>query len=176
MRETDYYREIESWFKTEHGCQTTQHTFKFHGINLFEGDVVGWSETERPDGADIACELKAFPLPIGSSGYGSIGQALMLQRFARQVYVGCVAEGGPGWRAVLEQANVQKLIDRLQLAPARDFAGYLRVARDVFQSLFRSHGLGLLVIDDRAEAGEINIVVLVRPASRPEVEPAHGCP
>src|SRR2546425_6983131 len=101
--ESRWLPSLESWLTSNKGCQHTKAKFLFHGVMQLEGDVVGWLGSSSTVRADFGCELKDYPLPIGSGGYGSVGQALMLRRFVSQAYVACAADGGPGWQKLVGQ-------------------------------------------------------------------------
>ena len=160
--ESRWHAPVVSWLTRVKGCQHAEPQFLFHGVNLLEGDVVGWVGQQNVTRAEFACELKDYPLPIGSGGYGSVGQALMLSRFVTNVYVGCAASGGQGWQSVIVQPNIRALLRVLDIAPATDFDGYLRVAGQIFRAFFGRHQLGLVVVEREGDAATVHEVVQPR--------------
>jgi hypothetical protein len=82
--EKSFYNDVAQWFRETKQCDDVQIGHKFSELRLLTGDVVGTKAYTK-----FACEVKAYPYPVGSQGFGAIGQALVLP--ADHVYVGYVA-------------------------------------------------------------------------------------
>jgi len=171
--EKDYYPCVARWFETQKGCTSVSLEHLFGSSTLLSADVVGWMG-EVPQ---YACEMKPYPLPIGSSGYGSIGQALMLKHYARQVYIGGVAservELDRGqvihWERVLRKSSTKSLLRLLNLNLPEDFDGLCDAATSIFRTYFGSLGLGFLLVHERHASDDpllsCDVVELVKPGA-----------
>ncbi|UCF05211.1 MAG: hypothetical protein JSV33_15035 [bacterium] len=148
MNEKDYYEAVQNWFRKEKSCQPLGVDYKFENLRLLTGDIVAQS------GPDIyACEIKKYPYPLGSQGYGAIGQALALKRVANYVYVGCIATEISEhitytWQKASSVATTKKLLDYLGLAVPQSYDSYKEVVRIIFNTFFEDLGIGFLVVHE----------------------------
>ena len=148
MKEKDYYQTVQDWFHDEKSCQPIGIDHKFENLSLLTGDVVAQS------GHNIyACEMKNYPYPLGSQGYGAIGQALALRRQAHFVYVGCVATEVPEhniytWQRASSTSTIIKLLEYLGLTVPQSYDSYKNVVRIIFKTFFDGLGLGFLVVHE----------------------------
>jgi hypothetical protein len=150
--EKDYYPCIVRWLQDKKGCTSASTEHLFQKSALLSADVVGWIGDEPA----YACEMKPYPLPIGSVGYGSIGQALMLKHHARRVYVGGIAseraELSRGqivhWKKFLQRSSTKSLLRLLNVDVADNYGELLEVAGVVFRTYFGSLGLGFLLVHE----------------------------
>ena len=88
------------------------------------------------DTPDLACEVKPYPFPVGGAGYGSVGQAYAIKRYAWVVYVACVAPELPSsmsWRDVSDGRDLGPLIKHLNITVPADFNAYLSAVGQVFR-------------------------------------------
>jgi hypothetical protein len=154
MKEKDYYGAIQTWFLEQKKCAPIGVNYKMRNLELLTADVIAMKENLW-----YVCELKNYPYPVGSQGWGSIGQALALRREADFVYVGCVASDGDdsennSWRRVTAARTVQKLLSYLNISFPRDFEEYCNALKAVFQCFFGDLGIGLLVVRESYSGNE----------------------
>ena len=155
--EASFYGCVREWFEENHRCKPTVPNHKFGGNSLLSADVVGWKPAADSTFIIYACELKAFPFPLGSEGRGSVGQAVALQRLVDYVYVGCVSSvspAAPHWRKVSEQDNYRHLFKLLGIRQPQAFAAYTGALRGVFDWFYGHLGIGLLLVADEDPNGE----------------------
>jgi hypothetical protein len=174
MKEKDYYRYIADWFASEKGCDSTGTEHSFDGLEVLTGDVVG----KHGDRFTYACELKPYPYPIGSSGYGSVGQALALRKCAAHIYVGCVASESRdvpdrSWELVSGKRSVAALLQNLNIAAPQSFEEYIGAVRVVFTHFFGVTGLGLLLVREGTD-GACNVFQAVSPPGVCRIPPMIG--
>ena len=170
--ERDYYPCVAHWFETQKGC-TSAGAHIFCKSALLSADIVGWVQNE----AIFACEMKPYPLPIGASGYGSVGQALMLKRYAKYVYVACVASDIEElvrgqvihWKKVVQKSSIICLLKAVGLDLPKGFSDYCESAKIIFQTFFSGLNLGLLIVHEKDSAQDpstsYDVIELVKPAA-----------
>jgi hypothetical protein len=151
--EHDYYQAVKDWFLCKKSCQKAAPSYKLRNAELLEVDVAGWKNCSNSF-PDYACELKAYPFPVGAAGYGSIGQALAIQKFVPYVYVGCIAsdlvdEEDLSWEKVLKKSSIRDLLEVLKIPVGKEnFDEYVKIAEQVFSTLFGNLGLGFLIVHE----------------------------
>lgn len=148
MNEKDYYDAILSWFKRKRSYTPVGKEYKLEGLGLLTADVLA-----QKDSILVACELKNSPFPVGSQGWGSIGQALALRRKANYIYVGCVASDDLGskknsWKLASGKRTVRNLLDYLKIPQPESYEDYVHATQRVFTYFFADLGLGLLVVHE----------------------------
>jgi hypothetical protein len=152
-REKDYYDSVAQWFRVAKGCELTAKEHRFLDLSMLTADIFG-----KNSGRDAyACELKHYPFPVGSSGYGSIGQALALRGYAQFVYVGCVASdvtdsGSPSRERVCRNNSIRALLSMLAIPMPSDFSDYCTAASAVFRHFFEGLDLGFLIVYEHHDA------------------------
>lgn len=148
QKEKSFYKPIADWIEREKGCTSgTEH--RFLDLALLTGDVVG----EIDGRIAFACEVKLYPYPIGSAGYGAVGQALALRAYSTNVYVGLVASdmddvGQRSWRHASSTRTAIDLFRRLGITPPRTFEEYLDAVTSVASKFFGDLNLGFLVVHE----------------------------
>lgn len=160
-RETRFYGPVESWLRDEKGCGSTAQKYCLSGLGLLEVDVVGFVGREPR----YACEVKDYPFPVGSGGYGSVGQALAFRSEVPLVYVACGAaeDGENAWHRQLQRnRNVVALLHHIGHRTHTTFDGYIDACRAIFDHFFGRLGLGLLVVHEDAE-GRMSVRKLREP-------------
>ena len=152
--ERKYYQAVADWLRCKKGCQKADTSYKLREAELLEVDVAGWKKC-RTSFPNYACELKAYPLPVGAAGYGSIGQALAIWKFVDYVYVGCIASDlvdkeDLSWEKVLQKLSIRKLLKvlNIQCSGKENFDEYVKIAEQVFSTLFGNLGLGFLIVHE----------------------------
>ena len=148
MNEQDYYDAILCWFQQEKSFEPVGTDYKLEGLGLLTADVLA-----QRNNILIACELKNSPYPVGSQGWGSIGQALALRRKANLIYVGCVASDNDeskksSWRLASRKRTVRMLLERLEIDKPETYEDYLQAIGVLFVYFFKDLGLGLLVVHE----------------------------
>ena len=151
VSEKDYYEPIATYFVEQKDCTYPRKDYPISGLTLVTADILGETDDTR-----YVCELKPYPYPVGSSGYGSIGQALALRHYADRVYVGCVASdfddaGDLSWSHVSNKSSIRQLIDILNVKIPEDYESYCTVLLAVYDHFFSDLGLGLLVVHEKGE-------------------------
>ena len=152
MKEKDYYSAIQAWFREDKKCEDIDTEYSFDDLALLTGDVV----SSKGD-VVYACELKNYPYPVGSTGWGSIGQALALRQKAHLNYVGCVASDKPGnnnWRRVTAIRTIRNLLSHLDIASPETFDQYRNALERIFLYFFGGLGIGLLVVHESLSDGQ----------------------
>ena len=103
-----------------------------------------------------ACEVKPYPYLIGSSGYGSVGQALAMRHFVDYCYVVCVAseieQSEINWRYVTEKSSTQALFQELSIKIPDSYDKYKESTSLLFKALFYDLGLGLLLVHEFSDS------------------------
>ena len=167
MRERDYYDVVQRWFVEQKGCAPLGVDCKMCDLELLTADVIASKGNLR-----YVCELKKYPYPVGSQGWGSIGQALALRREADFVYVGCIASEGRdlescSWRRVTATRTVQKLLSYVKVRSPDNFEGYCSALGVVFQRFFGDLGIGLLVVQEsfsqNKDEAYLRVIEIVEP-------------
>ena len=167
MREKDYYGAIQTWFVEQKKCTPIGVDCKMRNLELLTADVIA-----SKDNLWYVCELKNYPYPVGSQGWGSIGQALALRREADFIYVGCVASDGNesennSWHRATAARTVQKLLSYLDVSSPRNFEEYCGALRVLFQCFFGDLGIGLLVVQEsfseKEDQRHLRVIEIVKP-------------
>jgi hypothetical protein len=166
FREKDFYPAVAEKFLAM-GCAKCEYDHPFEGLELLTADVAAWPNgPDKYRRASHACELKLYPYPVGSAGYGSIGQALALRHNADRVYVGCVASSGVApdrtWLQASHTPTMKALLRACDAPEVTDFESYRKAVRLVFSHFYRDLGLGLILVHDQADG---NLVASI------EIEP-----
>jgi len=163
--ERAFYPAVEKYF-SNHGMNKTCSEHRFEDLALLTADVVAWRGDDTKAKPLAVCEVKLYPYPVGSAGYGAIGQALALRKYAETVYVACVTsastQSSRTWRKASETRTMRRLLSHCRIRQPENFDDYLGAARRVFEHFYCDLGLGFLVIHDD-EAGH-RARVLVEPA------------
>lgn len=154
MDEKDYYDAILDWFKRKRSYTPVGKDYKLEGLGLLTADVLA-----QKDGIFVACELKNSPFPVGSQGWGSIGQALALRRKVNCVYVGCVASDDLGskknsWKLASSKRTIRDLLDYLMIPQPESYKDYVHAIKGVFTYFFGDLGLGLLVVHELVKSSK----------------------
>lgn len=169
--EKHFYPIVKDWLKGK-GYNDRLSSHNFDKCILFNGDVVAWKADRSTGKADFLCELKAYPLPIGSGGYGSVGQVLALRKYARKLYVGCVASkyshSGKGpeisWDHVVNKNSTESLLRVLGISKPsseKNVEEYYRVAKQVFNSMFSGINIGFIVVHNFGNDSEFKVKELI---------------
>jgi len=149
-RETRFYGPAASWLHGEKGCGSTAQKCCLPGLGLLEVDVVGFAGREPR----CACEVKDNPFPVGSGGYGAVGQALAFRSEVPLVYGACGAEEDgedARHRHLHRNRNVVALLHHIGHRTDTTFDGYIDACRAIFDNFFGRLGIGLLVGHEDAE-------------------------
>jgi hypothetical protein len=154
MKEKEYYTVVKEWFARDKGCVSKGTDYKLDGLGLLTGDIV----SSKGD-LLYACELKNYPYPVGSQGWGSIGQALALRQHVDFIYVGCVASevsasGNNNWRRASATYTMQKLLSHLGIELPQTFDEFRGALESVFRYFFGDLGIGLLVIHETSSGDQ----------------------
>ena len=162
--EKRFYGAVGAWFRSAKGCDSVEEEYRFHGLSLLTGDVVGIVKGTRT----CACEVKLLPYPTGAAGYGAIGQALALKAVVPNVYVACVAsdmdgKGHASWRDASTATTARKLLKHVGVDKPLAFEEYLAAVGTVFGYFYSDTKLGLLVVhDERRGRATVHEVVPAR--------------
>lgn len=146
--ETRFYQQIETWLQIHKGCTSTKQKHRIGRLSLLEIDVVGFTEDELR----YACEVKNYPFPVGSNGYGAVGQALACRRHVPLVYIACCASehGDNSWHRVMQRRSILALLKHIEHPPGTTFDDYFNASRAIFDHFFGNLGIGLLVVHEDA--------------------------
>lgn len=150
-----YYPAIALWLQIERGLDRT--LIDHRSGTFFSSDVVAWKRKSLPGGPVTAVEVKGHHrrLPIGSAGYGSIGQALAIRKLADLSYLAWPvpapsldADGRAPLLMKLDREDFA-LAQRLKITdhPELTAEEFRAAVRSVFVAFFEDTGVGLLTVE-----------------------------
>lgn len=153
--ECPYYPAVALWLRHERGLDETR--VDHRPRDFFSSDVVGWKAGSLPHGPVTCVEVKGHHhrLPIGSAGYGSIGQAIALRRLADFSYLAWpvpapdTSEDGSSAAVVELDREDYELARRLKLTDKRSLSAeeFRSVVAATFNYFFAHTDVGLLTIE-----------------------------
>jgi hypothetical protein len=149
--EKSFYRPVGEWFQNTWHCENVEEGHCFDGLDLLTGDVVG---TQAGTQLRFACELKDLPYPVGSQGYGAIGQALFLP--ADYVYVGYVASDleippSRSWLKASTTRTMKHFFRRHEISVPQNPDQYFKAFARIVDHYCKDLDLGFLVVHERLD-------------------------